>query len=640
MEFSDLALAKLLQTAPELGSLVLNFTEISEELESRGVQVGLFVLGTGAGPVYVPVVAKNENLFPIDSVFIESEGRFAPLTPATIKTLMNSSNLSQGRPTKIPKPVVQNPDVSQLVNPPRTGKYVYASASRLTEFLAAIPQNLKDFVFEKIAAEQSVYDSLDNMFGLRAIFEVLKAKSNANPASNVNSGASGPHLVQTGEPVSVMTSAQEIRSLMDDALASQFVENGYAIVGQPAFSRVAVAYQPYNNKGVFREINPNTDYNLDYEVVFRNGSTKRAYLPKYHKLSPGNKSTLIFFDGSYANTPALAMGQVDSHKSALEHLFEIAPPKLLRDCYRDETILLMTNDGKALGPFQVSSVVLSPMGAEVKVSGMDSGTIRTIVSSRNQTSDVSVIGDTMYVASNTITISLGENLTYELERNINVAANRQELITTQYLGAELDLRFDGVEYSASGKTIGGFPEAMKVLVERENIEPGAAHNFLKQAEETKFLKIYLSKKAADSTSAPTPAEIPQYGNNAVDPGEVAMNGSFMPMVSQAADLGDSQVTECAIISQLLQSPDLFEMINEYLPEINASVDKLGRLLFLSRVNIDQLAGPLDSDSVFALISKIKNVYRQLGDTALRLTEIANVSAGFDEAAPAKLANGV
>ena len=83
------------------------------------------------------------------------------------------------------------------------------------------------------------------------------------------------------------------------------------------------------------------------------------------------------------------------------------------------------------------------------------------------------------------------------------------------------------------------------------------------------------------------------------------------------------------VSQLLQVPNLFEYITEYLPEIQNAVDKLGRLLFLSRVKIDQLAGPLDSDSVFALIAKVKGVYRQLGDSCTKLEEIANVSTGFE-----------
>ena len=41
MEFSDIALAKLLQTVPELGSLILTFKDLTDEIsDDTGIQVG------------------------------------------------------------------------------------------------------------------------------------------------------------------------------------------------------------------------------------------------------------------------------------------------------------------------------------------------------------------------------------------------------------------------------------------------------------------------------------------------------------------------------------------------------------------------------------------------------------------------
>ncbi len=60
MEFSDIALAKLLQTVPELGSLIINFQDVTEELEEdSGTKVGVFVLRSGGDIFYIPVVSKN-----------------------------------------------------------------------------------------------------------------------------------------------------------------------------------------------------------------------------------------------------------------------------------------------------------------------------------------------------------------------------------------------------------------------------------------------------------------------------------------------------------------------------------------------------------------------------------------------------
>ena len=104
-------------------------------------------------------------------------------------------------------------------------------------------------------------------------------------------------------------------------------------------------------------------------------------------------------------------------------------------------------------------------------------------------------------------------------------------------------------------------------------------------------------------------------------------------------MNDAQVMEASVISQLLEVPDLFEYINEYLPEIDESVNKLGRLLFLLRVKIDQLAMTMDSDSVFALVSQVKNVYKQLGESAIKLKGIAAASAGFDPKQDVRQTNG-
>ena len=60
MEFSDIALAKLLQTQPELGQLILTFQDVSDEItDDSGIQVGVFVLRSAADLFYVPVDPKQ-----------------------------------------------------------------------------------------------------------------------------------------------------------------------------------------------------------------------------------------------------------------------------------------------------------------------------------------------------------------------------------------------------------------------------------------------------------------------------------------------------------------------------------------------------------------------------------------------------
>lgn len=627
MEFSDLALAKLLQSAPELGSLVLNFSELSDQLEDSSMQVGVFLLKTGRGLALLPVVGKGDSIFPLDSIFFQEEGRFVPLTKASIAEILSMPGSTMGSAKKIPQQVNRNPSVYSLITPPRTGKYVYASSSRLVEFLAMLPSGLQTQTLEKFAAEQSVYKVLDRLFGLQGIVDALKAGQPQNGLRNTGPSGLG-HTKQ--ETASIITSPQQVAALADEAMAQEFISQGFVLKGSPTYTRTAVMYDPYNTIGQFRSVNPAVDGGKDYDVVMSSGTSREAFLPKYHAINGIRPSQLVsvFTDGSYVRGDVIVAGdELDRHE-VLSRLFDECPPKLLRDLDRDEEFLLMTSSGEFLGPFRAQSVTLTHRGVEVKVCGCSK--FHSILGYNNFTKELDSVGDTLFVMHNTVVIPLGADLTCDVERSINRAADVKQILTAQFLGSEIDLRYDGVEFSAGGNHIGALPEALKYLVEKEHIDALPASNFLKQAQETKFLKIFLSKEAA-STDV-NPADIAQYGTTATPALEPAKNGaigaSFMNSVQDAAALNDAQILESTIISQLLEVPDLFEYIQEYLPEIEESVNKLGRLIFLIRVKIDQLGEAMDSDNVFALISQIKNVYKQLGDSAVKLRNIAGVTQNF------------
>jgi hypothetical protein len=270
--------------------------------------------------------------------------------------------------------------------------------------------------------------------------------------------------------------------------------------------------------------------------------------------------------------------------------------------------------------------VLSAIGVTIKTY---SGNIKQIIGSKNLRTDMEIIGDTMYIQHNVIVLPLGENVTFDLEQSGNSASDKLNLRTAQFLGANLDLRYDGISFTKNASYLGSKIDAFKDLVENEQIDPEAAQNFLKQAEEIKYVKIFLSKKASAGDSGQT--EIANYGDRVLNDqaDQVNQSGVFTGAMNDAVSLGDAEVVEATMISQLLASPDLFEMIKEYLPELSAAVDKLGRTLLLSRVRIDQLAEGMDSDNVFALIAKVKTTYKTLGDTVCRLEETANAGSGFD-----------
>lgn len=604
MEFSDIALAKLLQTAPDLGPLVLNFQDVSDELgEDTGCKVGVFVIRSGAEVLYVPVISRGEDVYPIDSIFVDSQKKFMPLTRMTIDSIVAAGQIEPGKPTKVPPTVTQNPSVQDLISPPRTGKYAYASASRLVDFLAELPQQIKQATFEKIAAEKSVYDSLDKMFSLKAIFDVLRAKPQSLAA------------VTNEVPISVTTTPQA--GMGQDAI-NNILTDGYHVSGQHPTRRVAVAMQDFNRTGQVREISA-VDADRDYDVAFRDGNTREAFLPKMHKYQRGGRVLALFTNGDYAvGSSLITVGENLDRKVVLDRLFNYAPPVLLRDIASGDNFVVMTTDGEFLGPFCASSITLSSYGVEVRTCSSYSSGIDKICGYRNFGGNAEMIENSLYMPSSTVVLKLANDVSSETECSVMGTSRRLEFRDLKMLGSELNLGYDGVEFSANGAPVGGVPQTMHMLIIREGIEPSLARNFVKQAQETKFVRIYMSKQASTDYN---PAEIPQYGALSPQQGDVGLNGSFMPALQQATNLGDSQAVEATVISELLQTPDMFEQINEYLPDIEEAVDKLGRILFLSRVNINRLAESVDSDSVFSLLAQIKAVYRLLGDNSLRLKRL-------------------
>ena len=144
MNLGELAQEKLAKIAPELTKFILSFNDMTEELpENSGVQVGCFVLAQGGSNFFVPVIAKDGTVYPIDSIFMADKKQFMPLTKKTVEQITANQNENMGRKAKTPSSAIRNPDLKDVIVPPRTGKYVYASGSRIADMAAAMKPEMR-----------------------------------------------------------------------------------------------------------------------------------------------------------------------------------------------------------------------------------------------------------------------------------------------------------------------------------------------------------------------------------------------------------------------------------------------------------------------------------------------------------------
>jgi hypothetical protein len=214
--------------------------------------------------------------------------------------------------------------------------------------------------------------------------------------------------------------------------------------------------------------------------------------------------------------------------------------------------------------------------------------------------------------------------------NINSAQTKLEMNTLEQLGDMATLGYDGVEFSYNNKPVlEGIPGLMKILILENKIAPPVAESFVKQASQNKVFRFYMSKKADFDSGG----GIPSYGEDPFDtsndyPFGLGL-GTAVTQSSQATK-GDTQTSEATLLSELLQAPDMKDYVTEYLPEIKAGMDKLGRLLFLARLNMSKLFTGDNASELFNLVGSLRNVYRLLGDNYVKLSRLATVP---DDSAP-------
>lgn len=626
MEFSELALQKLLQLFPELSSFILTFKDITAEvpsLEETDVSIGVFILQAGKRNFYLPVIAKGEAVQPLDSIFDNEEQSFIPLSKGFVTKLINSSQSDMGKPTKIPDSVTHNPSIYSLVTPPRTGKFVYASSSRLEEFLTILPNMVKKAVLDKFSSDKEVYSALHKLFGLENLFSALK------PTVKPITASPKPAMELITEGVG-----------LDNPTIKAILDKGYALRGENTTTRVAI---PANDRATMGRLRTLSAINVDrdYDICVTTGGTRTAFLPKNskyrpqtpaifkHKIESVDKVLAIFKNGDFViSSQLVAVGEGRDGKQTLQDYLSIVPAITISELTnQDNYFALFSPEIELLGIYEYPKITKTIYGTTINASSvLDIGNrdkYVTINAYRNCTTINCQDQKNIFVPINTMVVRLRDKLWSDdiFEKNINSAAARLELATMTVLGGAVDIGFDGVEFHVNKNPVGGEADVMKILVIEEGIAPEAAESFVKRAREERHIKIYMSKKAdAEQDLIPSYGEPPQAQQTGF-----GINADFTNNVNSAAKTNDAEIVESTIISELLQVADMKGYIKEYMPEIKNAIDKLGRALFLCRLKMDQLALDHTASEVFSFVANLRNTYRMLGDTYLKLEDMVNDS---------------
>ncbi len=628
--FSDQALAQFLQIAPGLANAIVSFQDLSDE-GPEGVRVGVFILQIGDALCYVPILGRGNSVTPPDSLFVQDSQQFFPLTKEIIARFATSLGSSQGKLKRRPTSVDQNPNIQQLVQPPRTGKYVYASSSRFLEFLSATSPNTRES-FKRAIDSRPFAEKLFSVLNYGDIIGALTAPM----TSAASETPSAPYILLTEDSKDIPMQYH-----------AQIMRDGFAFMPTPqAMPRIVVEdgspHATYSQLG-------SVDSGKAYPIVFVNSDVRMAFSPKRNS-AWGQPPFVVFENGDYAfGKDFVTRGAPYDLNNVFNDLLieQAARPFTWLDLSTPRFALLSANGTDLIGVFQTFTPALKGTDGSTSrnASCLITGKPVLIKTSPIKTMSLGSVEDgLLLIPENTTAVVLGTDVSEFIQKSVNAALKQEQHRLFSTLDSEIVLSHDGYEFFAGGKAFPSMKELMSVLVLGSGLDPDVALHFVKKAQATKQPIRLMLKSAASLGNGSFPAmAIPNFGVMPPPSMPSRLDAQRIPAKKQAldedgrivtpldirqdnigmaAEMNDQETTEASIMAELLQTEPT-DMINEYLPEIAAAINRLGRLLFILRLNTSDFIEDRPAAKISGIITRLKTVYKNLGSLYLQLGYIVN-----------------
>jgi len=233
--FGQMAQNVLNARYPDLIPQVITFQVLTSDIGS-GSAVGVFVLSRGGKTLHIPVILANNQIKPIEIMFDKDNGIFLPLQPGWLEEIDRANLDVLGEGVKPPKDMITDMDIRNLVIPPASGRYTYASAkgSKLTSFLHQAPNYVKEAFRKVLTTNRKVLKFASENFDMRDIASALQ-----------------PHVIKTADVGSVcfLTPDSPIETFREKFGAraghafQAALQHGYVVKDDRPFFKVAMETQ-------------------------------------------------------------------------------------------------------------------------------------------------------------------------------------------------------------------------------------------------------------------------------------------------------------------------------------------------------------------------------------------------------------
>lgn len=613
MTFAKMAANRLNLQTPELSKYVVAFKDLSDELpENTGIQCGMFILDITGRYFYIPVIAKANNIQVLESIFDSETKTFIPITKKSVEWVIDQG-FTMGKPEKIPAHVARDPDLYDAIVPPKTGKFVYASEGRIGGFFTTLPSHHKQAALRIIDEDYDLQQAMAKVMDLDIVKDFLKREVDLYEAVD-NQGPPAPQVITSTAGLN--------QDQVQDILAK-----GYTVVNPPKSKRVVVESSSSQALTKVSALPPGRAA----MVMTKDGSwigvaslkvTPRVTLDSATKDgnrdSSSDAQTTLITEGGYVvtNPNAVMCNSEISYDDVISRL----KCKKLTEVNMDEKGMIFTGSAW-YGPVRISSVVGANGWTTISVgSGVD------ICVHPSLRSLFEVNAGKIYMSTSAMFYPMGKLV--ELESDINAASYKSDIEMTRVLPYQSTLVHRNGTYAVDGKEVGSKPQIIEYLLNNWEIDVPTVETFVKKASEQERVIVKMAAVRDGGRASPgSGTKVQQHYQQGMQPGsdDIQLTGNARQRAIGMANsakaikgVQDREIMEATIISEMLQNPDLAGSISEYLPDIKQAIDRLGRSLFLMRLNTNKLSDKIDAEALNNLFTSTRNAYRILGDNYVAL----------------------
>jgi hypothetical protein len=135
-KFGQMAYQAFSGKFPDLVPEIVTFKMLDSDTE-MGTGVGAFIIEQEGSYIYIPVVLSENELKPFDLMYVKDQDIFLPLNNDWLEEVNKSTISSMGDGAKLPDTVATDVDIRNLMVPPTTGRYSYASDVSARSWLEA-----------------------------------------------------------------------------------------------------------------------------------------------------------------------------------------------------------------------------------------------------------------------------------------------------------------------------------------------------------------------------------------------------------------------------------------------------------------------------------------------------------------------